>query len=305
MDAFTTPFYNSGEYCRCLEDFGTPVPLDPTCGFLLGRTIPGTGLADLISSYPVHTLVDAQGLAGSLRSTATGRFVTATIVTDPLSPDTADERGWDFAKPWKTHLVLDTEKPGACLFPDKVRYYAKRSSSRFGFRVEFRRDGKQELLPDWLRLWELLTERHLLKGLKALSARYFERLFALEQPVLAILSDDEGVHSIHVWITQGELAWSHLHASDARAYECSANYMLYSEELEWLAGIGCRRCLLGSASGSGGEDGLFRFKKQFSNSSAENHLLGLIIDRAAYSELTGSPVHDGGYFPAYRRGELL
>ncbi len=298
-------FYNSTEYCGCLVDFGTPLLLHEEVGSLLRRRIPGTSREDLVYPYPMFRISDEDALLESLKSDGAGGMVSATIVTDPLTGFIPSADRWDVAIRWKTHLMVDNSLASANLFPEKVCYYSRRASEKFGFEVGFVQEERLALLDDWMRLWSILVERHGLAGLKALSAGYFQGLFALDGVLLAVLRDGEGIHAIHIWIVDGPDAYSHLHASDARAYDCSANYRLYSEELKWLAETGCRRCLLGSASGSGGEDGLFRFKKQFSNSTAENHLLGLVIDRAAYAELTGSPVHDGGYFPAYRRGELL
>lgn len=300
-----TPFYNSIDYCACLEGFGSPLMLDKASGCLLRRRIPGTSLDDLVFPYPMFRVTDEISLLGSLRSGRAGGAITATIVTDPLYGFLPSMDEWDVALKWKTHLIVDNSMPSANLFSDKVCYYSRRARGRYGFEVRLAPDDRLALLDDWMRLWAVLVERHGLKGLKALSPGYFERLFSLEGVMPAVLSDGDGIHGIHIWIVDGTDAYSHLHASDPRAYDCSANYLLYSEELKLLSGLGCRRCLLGSASGSGGEDGLFAFKRQFANSSADNHLLGLVMDRSAYAGLTGSPVHDGGYFPAYRRGELL
>lgn len=305
MEYPAAPFYNSMEYCSCLEGFGTPLELDGMPGCLLRRRIPGTGLDDLVYPYPMFTVTDEDSLLGSLRSQKTGGCVSATIVTDPLAGFDPCSGEWDLALRWKTHLIADNALPSANTFSDKVCYYSRRAAGRFGFEVRLSPDGRPGLLGDWMRLWEVLVERHGLKGLKALSPGYFQGLFALDGVLPAILSDGEGIHAIHIWIVDGNDAYSHLHASDTRAYDCSANYLLYSEELKLLSELGCRRCLLGSASGGGGEDGLYAFKRQFANATADNHLLGLVMDRAAYAELTGSPLHDGGYFPAYRRGELL
>lgn len=299
------PFYNSTDYCACLEGFGTPHMLDETSGYLLRRRIPGTCLDDLVFPYPMFRVTDEGSLLGSLHSGRACGAVTATIVTDPLAAFIPSTDEWDVALKWKTHLIVDNSLPSANLFSDKVCYYTRRARGRFGFEVGLAPDDRPALLNDWMRLWAILVERHGLRGLKALSRGYFEGLFSLDGVLPAVLSDGDGIHGIHIWIVDGTDAYSHLHASDALAYDCSANYLLYSEELKLLSELGCRRCLLGSASGSGGEDGLFAFKRQFANASADNHLLGLVMDRAAYAGLTGSPVHEGGYFPAYRRGELL
>lgn len=300
-----SPFYNSLRYCRCLEDFGSPFLLDDSSGYLLRRDVTGSTLADLVFPYPMFTVEDEGLLLRSLQGGRAAGMISATIISDPLSDFTPSADSWDLSVRWKTHLIVDNSKPSANAMSTKVLYYSRRASERFGFEVSFSREDRMSLIDDWLSLWGMLVERHGLQGLKALSVQYFRRLFELDEVFLAVLRNETGVHSIHIWIIDGDRAYSHLHASDAKAYECSANYLLYSEELLRLPEIGCRRCLLGSASGTGGDDGLFRFKKQFSNSTSENHLLGLVIDRKTYGDLTGSPTHDGGYFPSYRHGELL
>jgi hypothetical protein len=289
----------------CLEDFGLPILLGDGIGAALSRPIPGTSLRDILYPYPMYALLDEPQLLCALRALPAGGIVTATFVTDPLHGIAPNPSEWDLARPWKSHLVVDNSIPGACTFSSKVRYYSNRASSKFGLRVEFVAEDRARLLDQWLDLWGRLVSRHGLVGLKALSPGFFKKLFELKEVLLAVLSDQDGIHSIHIWILDGDRCYSHLHASDDQAYAASGNYLLYSSALSWMRDHGFRVCLLGSSSGTGMDDGLFQFKKQFANSSAGNFLLGCITDREAYGEMTGSTSYAGGYFPAYREGELL
>jgi len=300
-----SPFYGTFQYCQCLEDFGTPVLLGEGICCALDRQVPGTCFRDVIYPYPMYAIMDEPGLIAALRSLPCGQAVTATFVTDPIAGVQPTPSQWDLARPWKSHLLVDNSINGACSFSSKIRYYSGRARSKFGVRCEIITGNRAGLLDRWLDLWSLLVARHGLVGLKALSSGYFRRLFDLEGVLLAVLSSGEGIHSIHIWILDGDRSYSHLHASDEYAYAASGNYLLYSSTLSWLKDSGYRISLLGSSPGSGSNDGLFRFKRQFANSSASNHLLGLIIDREAYLELTGSSSYAGGYFPSYREGELL
>lgn len=282
-----------------------PILLGDGIGAVLSRPIPGTSLRDVLYPYPMFALLDEPQLLGALRALSAGGIVTATFVTDPLHGIAPNPSEWNLARPWKDHLVVDNSIPGACSFSSKVRYYSNRASSKFGLRVEFVEEDRARFLGTWLDLWGCLVGRHDLRGLKALSPNYFKTLFELKEVLLAVLSDSEEIHSIHIWILDGDRCYSHLHASDDQAYSASGNYLLYSAALSWMRDRGFRVCLLGSSSGAGTDDGLFQFKKQFANSSAGNFLLGCITDGQAYGEMTGSTSYAGGYFPAYREGELL
>ena len=109
----------------------------------------------------------------------------------------------------------------------------------------------------------------------------------------------------HLWYQVGEVAHSHLAASDPIGDRVSAMYALYASAIEHFRSR-ARWINLGGGAGVRHEnDGLAKFKNGWTNDTRVAYFCGRVLDAARYRQLAGTDqVVADGYFPAYRRGEF-
>lgn len=290
--------YASPEYARALDEFGSPLELPRAGGWLLERPIPGSSLRDGMGCYPVFTCRNAAAVAEDLEALRT-RLVSVVLVADPFLPwdDDQRRRTFDTVVPWKEHFIVERSRFKASAHH---RYYARRALREI--RVE-RCSSSSDLLPDWIRLYGELVQRRKLFGIRAFSRRSFQR--QLEVPgIVAFRALHLGVTvAAHLWYEQADVAYSHLSAVSAEGYRRLASYALHQFAIEELSG-GIRWLDLGGPAGSEGPDsGLAFFKRGWATGTRTAWLCGRILDPDRYRELAGT-LPSGGYFPAYRDGEL-
>src|SRR3990172_11378052 len=70
-------------YAESLGDYGEPVPLAASGGWILRRPISGTGLADAMGPYPLFACRDWNGLKSDLDALS-GQLVCMVAVPDPF-----------------------------------------------------------------------------------------------------------------------------------------------------------------------------------------------------------------------------
>src|SRR5437762_10081377 len=101
--------YLSAAYADSLAEFGAPLQLVRSGGWILKRAIPGTSDEDATSCYPLFLCRDWKALADDLHA-LDGQVVTMSAVTDPFGGyDNADLRRAfrDVVKPFKEHWIVD------------------------------------------------------------------------------------------------------------------------------------------------------------------------------------------------------
>jgi hypothetical protein len=112
----------------------------------------------------------------------------------------------------------------------------------------------------------------------------------------------------HLWFRQGEVAYSHLAASNALGYEHSAAYALYWRAIEHFRQEGEARVLnigAGAGSGAGPASGLDAFKQGWATGSVPAYFCGRIFNQHRYEALASKKAAGATeYFPAYRTGEF-
>lgn len=290
-------------YAASLAEFGTPRLLPRSGGWVLERKIPDTSSRDAMGCYPLFACQDWKRLHEDLKEMEDD-IVSLTLVTDPFGDYTVDvlrDCFPDRLNAFKEHFVIDL-KAGQTISKHH-RYYAQRAQATI--QVELVTDFKL-FLDDWLTVYEQLSSRHGLTGIKGFSRASFER--QLNVPGMVILRAEHAGETVgaHLWYVQGSLAYSHLMALTARGYELMASYALYPAALDYF---GARVEMMDLGGGAGlhadADDGLTRFKRGWANGTRTSFLCGKIFDRGEYQQLVRArAVTADNYFPAYRANEF-
>jgi len=286
--------YNHANYARTLAP-KDDVVLSQTLGVPLRlRTIAGTGLIDASGLYPLSPNLcqpTRDDLLAELRGLGA---VSLVLVSDPLA--TTLPECFDLARPYKAHHVIDPAL-GAPGFSKHHRAEVRRAQRH----CTARQILLGEHLQDFIRLYNVLIERHGLDGVHRFGPEHFAHLAAHPDDFPTFGAFVEGrLVSAHIWAQAGNCAYSHLAASDPKGYEIGASYAVYDCAIRHLSG--CTLTLGGIPDGPGG-DGLTRFKRGFANSARHPHLCGVIADQPAYDRLSAPALHvdaESVLFPLYR-----
>jgi len=294
-------------YAKSLSEFGTPVELPQCGGWLLERRIPNSDLYDAMGCYPLFCCTDWTSLGSDIEQLKR-RYVTVSLVVDPFAPITAANLAKDFqlVRPFKKHFVIDISESTDRYIDRHHRYYAKRALKQIQVRLV---DDPKTCLDDWVRLYQILIDRHHLRGIKAFSKTAFAAQFDVPGLVAFRASRNGKTIGMHLWYLQSGVAYSHLSAFDQEGYSLRAAYALHwsaieefkrncARELRWLD--------LGAGAGSKGDqsDGLSIFKRGWASGEKVKYFCSSVLDQKSYESLTATNRIDSDYFPLYRAGEL-
>jgi hypothetical protein len=295
--------YAHPAYARALSEFGDPIELPRSGGSLLRRRVEQTDSYDAMGPYPLFSCQNWSELAADLRALEHD-LVSVALVPDPFGEyDEAVLRSYfNHVAEFKSHFIVNLERAEE-IGSKHHRYYARRALRDVRVDVCAR---PQDILEDWVLLYDNLIKRHNLKGIKRFSPKSFLQQF--EVPGLVVFRastfDGEPVGA-HLWYVQGDVAYSHLGAVSESGYQFSCAYAIYGAAIEHFRGR--VRCIdLGAGAGlSSNNDGLTKFKAGWANETKPAYFCGRILDAERYRELArGADAETATYFPAYRNGEL-
>jgi hypothetical protein len=297
----TAAGYLHPAYAESFAEFGTPLPLPASEGWLIRRAIPGTASFDAMGCYPLfccghwkHLPQDLDALEGSL--------VSVVLVTDPFGEYTSEllERAFGSVKPFKDHYVIETGRPPAAFVSASHRANAMRALRKV--EVELCPDPLQ-FIDDWERLFRVLAERHSISGYRRFSRSAFEKQLAVPGMVMFRAVAEGRTVGLDLWYLQGDCAQGHLAAFDATGYALRASYATKWRMIEHF-GDKVRWINLGAGIAADSTDGLSQFKRGWSTGTKRAWLCGRILQPAQYAELARSHGEPGrSFFPAYRSAE--
>lgn len=289
--------YREEAYVRSLAEWGEPIKLPRSGGWLIRRPIPDTPLFDAMGPYPLFTCRDWTGLAADL-SGLTG-VVSVVLVADPFGDSGVLPGAFpEHFKSYKEHFVVELDRPGLSFVHENHRRNIRKASQ--SVTSEFR-SPTPELLATWIDLYANLVKRHDIRGLQAFSAASFRQQFETPGLVVEAAVANGDIVGMVLWIVEGDRSYYHLGAYDDRGYALKASYALFAAAIEHFRSARTRWLNLGAGAGTYGDttDGLTRFKKGWATETRTAHLCGRIIDRAAYESLAAGKT-DAPFFPAYR-----
>ncbi len=293
-------------YANVYADYGIPLKLERSNGYLLERSIPNSDMCDAMGCYPIFCCKNWYVLAEDLDELARRGIICVSLVTDPFGPLNEEElrRIFDTVIPFKTHYVADLSTSRDKIISAKRRRSAEKALEIIN--VELSSDPMR-FVGDWLTLQQELVDKHSIKGMKLLNKNAVERLFAVPGVTVLRASIGDVTVGMHIELIQGDVVYGHLasYSSTGRRHGVSA--AIHAWEIEYF--IGKKKWINwgGGASGiePGEKDGLTEFKRGFSNAIRQTYFCGKILDGAAYSSLVHKTGNDQSrYFPAYRTGEF-
>src|ERR1051325_2006544 len=164
--------YFHRRYAESLREFGTPLGLPRSGGWLLARDIPHSDSRDAMGCYPLFACIDWSRLSEDLEALS-DELVAVSLVTDPFGAfDVNDLRECfpDVMKPFKKHFVIDLEHPlESFVHPHHLRN-ARKALKHFTVEQCLQ---PLDFLDDWVALYQTLVERHDITGITAFSRDSF------------------------------------------------------------------------------------------------------------------------------------
>jgi hypothetical protein len=297
--------YLHPNYAKSLSEFGAPLQLPKSGGWLLKRAIDGNDV-DAMGTYPLFACSDWKSLKCDFNQLGKS-LVSVVVVTDPLGdydePLLRDCFG-DRVIPFKSHFLNDLRCPPASSI---CEHHARNAAIGLKRVTVERCEDPVSHLDDWIRLYSVLAQRHQITGIRAFSAGSFAG--QLTTPGIVSFRAVRGSRTIGMilWYVNNGAAYYHLGAYTDEGYQLRASFALFRRALEYFAesGLKCANLGAGAGLGSGADDGLSRFKRGWSTSVRTTYLCGRIFDREEYDRLVRERgVTATDYFPAYRKGEF-
>lgn len=297
--------YLHPDYAQSLSEFGVPLKLPRSGGWLIRRPVDGIQ-EDAMGTYPLLTCSDWKSLRFDLDQIGAS-LVSAIVVTDPFGDyDESLLRNCfpDLVTPFKSHFARDLSRPLQGVISE---HHAR--NARIGLKQVsvVRCEEPSSHLDDWVRLYSVLIERHHISGIRAFSRNSFAKQLKTPGIVAFRAIHERETVGMTLWYLQNSVAYYHLGAYTNEGYRLRASFALFRQALDYFAETGLQHANLGAGAGLGSDagDGLTRFKRGWSTSKRNTYLCGRIFDRQAYDRLVR--VRDAGtteYFPAYRKGEF-
>lgn len=289
-------------YAESLREFGTPLALEHSGGWLLKRKVPQTNDYDAMGCYPLFACEDWSQLQLDLHQLNEG-LISVSLVTDPFGQFDIDylrECFPDVVKPFKQHFVTDLEQPlESFVHPHHLRNVRKALQV-----VQVERCLEPlEFLDDWISLYQTLIDRFNIAGIAAFSRNSFAGQLSVPG-INAFRAVQNGTTvGMLLWYEQDNRAYYHLGAYSNRGYELGASFALFDYALRYFCLRQLKWLNLGAGAGTSNSDsGLTRFKQGWSNGVRTAYFCGRIFARDRYQQLAAETSTD--YFPAYRLGEF-
>lgn len=294
--------YANPDYAGIYSALGAPVALPISGGTLLRRKIPGTDMHDLMGCYPVFCCADWSALRGDIAALGQGD-VSVVLVADPFLDGGKDRLSqiFDIVRPFKTHYIADLSQPLDHFVPAKRLREAHRALRKLEVEVA---PTPSALVDDWMDLQARSRHAAHASGVNRLSRDEAARLFDLPEIVILRALDRGRTVGMHVEIQQGDVVFGHFATYDPDAYRLGVSPALHLCELEHFTGRARWYDHGGVPGTEDANNGLSRFKQDFSNTTRTAFLCGSVLDRDAYDRLSAQGITAKDfYFPAYRAAE--
>jgi signal transduction histidine kinase len=290
--------YSSSEYAYSLQEFGTPIFLPNSKGYLLKRPIPASFYEDCCAPYPLFKCQNWAGLKNDLEE-LNESVVSVVAVMDPLSEFQPTELGFNIGVvPFKQHFIVDLQTPWEQALPPNHKRNAKKASQSLHIeKVAY----SPTVLEEWIKLYEHLIERHQIMGIARFSRLAFE--MQLQLPDIDIYQAKFGteVVGMALFLNDEEQVYYHLAAYNETGYSKSAAFGIFWHAFKDYQKEARVVCLGAGAGVNEKEDGLTRFKRGWSTGTRTAYLAKHIANPEVYEELTKQQKKQGrSYFPAYR-----
>jgi hypothetical protein len=298
--------YQSEEYTKSFQEWGKPIKLDSSQGWIIQRKVPEKSLYDVMGCYPFMVCSDWEKIEEDL-SRLENSLVSLTLVTDPAGiyhQELLRSVFPDLCQVFKEHFVVDLQTG----WKQEISNNHKRNAKKAAKNVEIEHiDDPHKYLDTWCCLYDKLIERHNINGMTAFSRTAFD---------LQLKAPGIGAHravykgqtvGMVLWYLHEQHVYYHLGAYSDTGYEEKASFAIFMQAMQEFAAQGKKRVYLGAGAGLNlqADDGLTRFKRGWANSTRTVYLCGRILDRPNYAALVQEfGLQQNSYFPAYRSPEF-
>jgi len=297
--------YAAKEYARSFAEFGEPLALPRSGGWLLLRALPEESGCDAMGCYPLFCCTNWTRLRDDLQDLPAD-IVAVSLVADPaaeVSLAGLQESFPDVCYHYKDHYFANLSQPLESFVASHHQRNARQAAK--SLRVE-RLENPLEFLSTWNELYSRLIERHDIRGQAAFSPAAFQQQFMVPGLRAYAASVDDEIVGMVLWMVNETTAYYHLAAYSEAGYERKASFAIIWHSLKAFAAEGIHYGALGGGAGTfAASEGLSRFKQGWSNETRPAYLCGRILDRDRYAELSAQSGNSGSsYFPAYRAPAL-
>ena len=300
-----TSGYLHPRYAESLSEYGVPLLLQRCGAWILQRPIAGLTDHDGMWLYPILACQNWSGLSEDLDELE-GRLVSISAVTDPFGHYAHSDLQrifLDVCFPFKEHFVVDLQKDPQAYVDSHHRRNVKQAIRNVKVQIS---EEPSHWLDEWHALYDVLIERHQIKGMTRFSKNSFRMQLSVPG-IIAFKALYEGqTIGMLLWYKQGDIAYYHLGAYNELGYQQKASFALFWTLIEYFSGQQTKWLSLGAGAGSNndGADGLTRYKKGWSTGTKTAYFCGRILDHKKYQEIVEAknmPKTD--FFPAYRSSE--
>ncbi|NND90806.1 MAG: hypothetical protein HKN42_08060 [Granulosicoccus sp.] len=298
--------YRHRDYAYSLSEFGNPIALTGSEGWVLARRIPNAEQhADLMGCYPLFCCANWEALADDLRS-CEEKYVSCVVVADPFGKHNGSmlrDCFPDLMVPFKQHFIVNLEKQPFDSVSSHHRRNAKLGLSAVDISVS---ETPIDLLDVWDSLYQLLIDIHDIRGIARFSRQSFRKLLNCPGVRAIYATKDDAIVGIVLFVLNDDnVAYYHLGAYSSVGYETKASFAIFSTAISYFGDMGVSALNLGAGAGvtNCGDDGLSRFKRGWSGESRSAYLCGRILDKEMYRKISSGRSRTD-YFPLYRSGEF-
>jgi hypothetical protein len=293
-------------YAESLKEFGEPIYLPNSGGWILKRKIPGFEYYDAMGCYPLFCCHDWTKLSTDIND-MNRDLISLAIVTDPFGNHNHNNLRRcfkDFVIPFKEHFVTDLSQSLNEFVSNNHRRNARKSLEYVD--VE-RCSNPINFINDWTVLYSNLISRHKIRGIQTFSEKSFRKQLMVPGMVaFRAIYEDKTIGMI-LWYVQDKICYYHLGAFNNTGYNLRVSFALFWRAIEYFIEMGLEWLNLGADAGVKTElsNGLSRFKKGWSTGTRTSYFCGRIFNQKIYSKIVESKgVTPTDYFPAYRKGEF-
>jgi hypothetical protein len=298
--------YHHRDYAISLSDFGDPVSLPRSGGWLLQRSIPGSSYQDAMGCYPLFACDNWNDLYQDLRELK-DRWISAWLVTDPFADlDVRQLRAFfkDVCFLYKEHRVVDLSASRDIVVSKHHQRYARKALKHVDILIP---ESPRTCLEIWTELYGNLIRKHKIKGISRFSKRSFAQQLKVPGCVVFQAIYGERIVAMQIWYQYNDRAYYHLGASSDEGYRQHAAFGIFWKAIGYFQQQGLQWLNLGAGSGtrSKADNGLARFKNGWSNAVRPAYFCGIVMDPKRYNLLGRLQEKvSNQYFPAYREKEV-
>jgi hypothetical protein len=298
--------YAHPTYAASFAEWGRPLFLAQSKGWLLMRNVPGSSAYDAMGCYPLFVCDDWAALPDDFDSWGED-IVCVSLVTDPFGDYTEQFLRSCFpdrAIAFKEHFVTDLRQDPQTFVHPHHRRNARRASNEMTVETC---ENPISLLPTWNALYTNLVQRHNISGMTAFSEKCFATQLSVPGIVAFRAIRDNETLGMLLWYRQANRAYYHLGAYSDKGYELRASFALFEHAIDYFASTDVEWLNLGAGAGriADAQSGLSRFKAGWSTGARTAYFCGRVFDGARYQNLMrASNDTTSNYFPAYRAGEF-